>query len=86
MNRITRIKQKLGVLKPHHLEIVDDTPKHAGHIENQIQLETHLTIFIAAESLKENSRVSQHRIIKELIGDEFDQGLHALSIKILNEK
>lgn len=86
MNRIDRIKQKLSVLKPHYIEIVDESPKHAGHLEDSTKEATHLSLFISATSLEDETRVKQHKIIKDLLIEEFDQGLHALSIKILKQE
>jgi len=83
MTRTTRIKQKLMVLKPQYLEVIDETPKHAGHLENDELTETHLTLKIYADSLSEMPLVSQHKTIKNLLSDEFQSGLHALSIKVL---
>jgi len=85
MTRTFRIKQKLMVLKPQYLEVIDETPKHVGHLDNDGSAETHLVIKISAESLNSLSRVKQHQAINDLLSDEFGQGLHALSIKIEKE-
>ena len=84
MTRILRIKQKLMALKPHYLEVIDETPKHAGHLDDD-SAETHLVLKISAESLKLLARVKQHQAINDLLADEFESGLHALSIKIIKE-
>jgi BolA protein len=83
MTRASRIKQRLDVLKPQYIEIIDDTPKHAGHLENSEQLETHLTLIIFAQVLTEMPLVKQHKTINDHLADEFENGLHALSIKVL---
>jgi len=85
MTRTDRIKEKLMVLKPQYLEVIDETPKHAGHLGNDDSLETHLVIKIRAGSLNDLSRIKQHQTINDLIADEFEDGLHALSIKIIKE-
>ena len=82
MNRIDRIRQQLASLKPTSLEIIDESPQHAGHMEDSAAKETHLKIIITAQSLMGRSRVAQHKIINELVAGEFDSGLHALTIKI----
>jgi BolA family transcriptional regulator, general stress-responsive regulator len=84
MTRATRIKEKLMVLKPQYFEIIDETPKHAGHL-NDDSLETHLVIKISSNSLNDLPRVRQHQTINDLVADEFESGLHALSIKVLKE-
>ena len=85
MTRITRIKQKLDVLKPQYLEIIDETPKHSGHFESETLLETHLVIKISTDNLYNLSLVAQHKIINDLLKEEFQDGLHALSIRILKK-
>lgn len=83
MTRATRIKEKLMVLKPQYFEIIDETPKHAGHLENNDSPETHLVIKISSSSLTDLSRLRQHQTINDLLASEFESGLHALSIKVL---
>ncbi|MGC0371559.1 MAG: hypothetical protein DGJ47_000248 [Rickettsiaceae bacterium] len=83
MNRINRIKDKLAALNPHKLKIIDQSKQHAGHAGNPHDLgETHFTIQISSESLNGKSKVQQHRIINDLLREEFNSGLHALSIII----
>ncbi|WP_316354387.1 BolA family protein [Candidatus Trichorickettsia mobilis] len=83
MQRSERIKQKLAALKPHYLEIIDQTSLHVGHAEHADgSAETHFSIKISADILKEKTRLEQHSIINKLLDDEFSNGLHALSIKI----
>ncbi|NRB10425.1 MAG: BolA family transcriptional regulator [Rickettsiaceae bacterium] len=82
MNRKVRIEQKLSVLKPHYLEIIDDSKSHIGHSGNPGDKESHLTIKLATKLLAGKKRIEQHKIINELLKEEFANGLHALSIKI----
>jgi len=83
--RTDRIKERLNSLKPTYLEIIDESSGHQGHYQSSSH-ETHLKLIIAAQSLGEYTLLKQHKIIKELIAEEFDQGLHALTIKVINEK
>lgn len=83
MSRKDNIQTKLGVLNPHFLKVIDQSQEHAGHSGNPDgSLESHFSIEIAAKELENLPLVKQHRIINELVKEEFDQGLHALSIKI----
>ena len=83
MNRKENIQTKLSVLNPHFLEIVDESTLHAGHAGNPNgNAESHFAIKIAAKELDNLSLVKQHRIINNLLKEEFDNGLHALSISI----
>lgn len=84
MNRTKRIEEKLLALKPHHLKVIDDTPAHHGHAGNPGSGESHFNIEIAAAELEGLSRVEQHKLINNLLKDEFTSGLHALSVKIVD--
>lgn len=82
MKRIDNIKRKLAVLKPHYLEVIDESHLHVGHIGNSGLPETHFAIKISAGLFKGMSLIDQHKILNQLLKDEFENGLHALSIKI----
>lgn len=86
MNRYTRIKNKLSVLKPHYLEIIDQSTSHAEHFEDVNSSETHFKINIAAEIFHDLSLLKQHNMVNELLKEEFNDGLHALSINIINKQ
>lgn len=65
------------------LEVEDDSARHAGHAGAGDAIETHFTIRIAAAKLSELGRVGGHRAVNDALKDEFDTGLHALTIRIL---
>lgn len=81
MTRINRIKRKLDVLKPHYCEIIDDSLKHAGHTSGAT--ESHFILKIAADIFQDKGLLAQHKIINQLLVDEFASGLHALTINII---
>jgi len=83
MNRIDRIKQKLSVLKPSYLEIIDQSLLHAHHNGMNGKQETHISINISVDRLKQEPLIMQHRAINHLLKDEFNLGLHALKIVIV---
>ncbi len=83
MNRTERIKIKLAVLKPDHLEIIDESEGHRGHFDSAGEEGTHLKVIISSPSLTGGNILKNHRIINKLLAAEFQEGLHALKIKIL---
>jgi len=83
MNRQETIEQKLSVLKPQYLEIINDSYLHSSHHSSPANGESHFTIKILADSLSCHSLIEQHKIIKNLLKEEFTRGLHALSIIIV---
>jgi len=83
MNRQETIEQKLSVLKPQYLEIINDSYLHSSHNSSPANGESHFTIKILADSLSCHSLIEQHKIINGLLKEEFSRGLHALSIIIV---
>lgn len=68
---------------PTRLEVVDDSERHRGHGGWREGGETHFRITIASPSLDGLSRVAQHRAINAALADQFQMGLHALQIKVV---
>ena len=84
MNREERIKNILmSSLVPTHLDIQDQSEAHKGHKGTHDNGETHYQVTISSKSFKDKSRVECHRQINTLLKEEFETGLHALSIKII---
>ena len=83
MNRQKRIAHKLAVLKPHYLEIINDSHLHINHSESPGLDDSHFTIKISSTELEHKNRLQQHKMINELLKEEFSSGLHALSIKVI---
>ena len=84
MKRKEIIEQKLSVLNPHIMDVIDKSADHVGHAGNPgAEGETHFDIVIGSDELINLSKLAQHRIINNLLKEEFKNGLHALSIKVL---
>ncbi|MEL6824955.1 MAG: BolA family protein [Pseudomonadota bacterium] len=82
MSRSERIHTTLTkVFSPSALEVLDDSHKHAGHAGAQPEGETHYTVKIISPAFEGLSRVAMQRAVMDALKDEFDSGLHALSIK-----
>ena len=85
MSKKEIIETKLSVLNPHFLKITDQSHLHAGHVGNPDgNQESHFAVEISSDALRGISLIKQHRLINNLLKEEFDSGLHALSIKIKN--
>lgn len=81
-SRTERIREKLTeAFEPEQLDVVDDSARHAGHAGASPQSETHFNVVIVAEAFRGLSRVQIQRTIHMALGDEFESGLHALSVK-----
>ena len=87
MNKKEIIEQKLSVLNPHILKVVDQSSSHKGHAGNPNgEGNSHFAVTISSDKLEGVDKLMQHRMINHLLKDEFASGLHALTIKILQKK
>ena len=67
---------------PSHLEIIDDSAEHIGHVGSQHGA-GHYTVIISNEDLINLSRIEAHRKIYAALDDLIPQEIHALKIKIV---
>lgn len=75
------ILRKLNMLKPHQLDVIDDSAKHAGHAGAKgLNGESHFTVRVVADAFEPLSTVQRHRLIYTLLAEEMEGGIHALSI------
>ena len=65
-------------------EVNDISVLHKGHNNFDGRGETHFIIILNSNSKNKESKLKIHRKINELLKNEFNSGLHALEIKILN--
>ncbi|MBB4305672.1 BolA protein [Rhodobium orientis] len=80
-----KIEAKLKLaLRPESIRVEDESAKHAGHIERHGHADpdgdTHFRVWIVSDMFAGKSRVECHRMITDLLAEEFDAGLHALAI------
>ncbi|KAF9624015.1 hypothetical protein IFM89_007713 [Coptis chinensis] len=82
VSRASRIKNKLqSALEASILEVDDVSYQHAGHSAvKDNNNETHFNVKIVSPKFDGQSLVKRHRMVYDLLGEELDSGLHALSI------
>jgi len=79
---ISEMKQRLAVLAPEHIEIVDESALHAGHAGAKSGGGHYQLTLIAAAFTGQNS-MARHRAIYQALGDLMTTRIHALSITAL---
>ncbi|MEZ5994477.1 MAG: BolA family protein [Hyphomonadaceae bacterium] len=67
---------------PVHFALTDQSGQHAGHAGARPGGETHYHVAIAAAAFGGLSRVARQRLVYEALREEFDTGLHALSLDL----
>lgn len=69
-------------LNPGHLEIYNDSHKHAGHREAGDAINTHFRIEISKDFI-DGSRIDKHRAIMRSISKYMNNPIHAVEIKLI---
>ena len=78
-----RLKSKLiGAFAPVHLEIVDESALHAGHVGARPEGETHFRIHIVADGFAGLTRVQRQRAVYDVLAEELAGPVHAMSLKL----
>lgn len=79
MNREQRINDLISTeLNPQHLEVHNES--HMHHVP--VNSETHFKLIIVADKFTGISRINRHRLVNQLLADELQNGLHALSLHL----
>ncbi|HOO82515.1 MAG TPA: BolA family protein [Alphaproteobacteria bacterium] len=69
-------------LHPTHMELINESHKHADHAGDNGSGQTHYKLIIVSEAYKGLSRIECHRITMVILDEAFKDGLHALSLKL----
>jgi BolA protein len=87
MSRTDRIKILLEKeFFPIFLNIQNDSDKHKGHAGYGADGESHFTITLYSKKFLGLNRVARQRLVYDLLKTEFEQGLHAVSLKLGTEE
>ena len=76
-----RIRNNLAFLQPVALELVDQSEAHRGHAGWRDGGETHFDLTVVSAAFAGKSRVQRQRLVLGALKEEFEAGLHALSIQ-----
>ncbi|MAF98598.1 MAG: BolA family transcriptional regulator [Micavibrio sp.] len=68
--------------EPLHLEVINESAKHAGHAGDDGSGQTHFLIVMTSEKFTGKNRVQKHQMVNQLLLPFFDYGLHALSLRL----
>lgn len=79
MSRKNRIEKLVSQeLAPVYLNVEDESANH--HVPEGAQ--THFKITVVSSRFIDLSRIARHRLLNQLLKEEFELGLHALSMHL----
>jgi BolA family transcriptional regulator, general stress-responsive regulator len=76
------LRERLAVLRPVRLELVDDSLLHAGH-EGARKGGGHYRLLIVSAEFSGKSTLNRHRLVFDSLGELMRGRIHALSIQPL---
>jgi BolA protein len=78
----TIIRERLAVLEPTELTVIDDSALHAGHtgVRNG---GGHYRLTIVSSRFRNCSTLQKHRLVYDALGSLMKQEIHALSLNAL---
>ena len=70
-----------AALDPTHLEVVNDSGQHAGHMGDDGTGESHFTVIVESEAFAGLNRVQRQRLVNQALADLLSSRIHALAIR-----
>jgi BolA family transcriptional regulator, general stress-responsive regulator len=80
MNAAASIRERLAVLEPVELDLVDESAQHAGHAGARPGGQTHWRLTIVSPRFSGRSTVERHRMVYQALGELMQNPIHALAI------
>ena len=75
------LRERLAVLSPLRLEVIDDSALHAGHAGAREG--GHYRLLIVSREFAGKTTLQRHRLIHDTLGELMRSRIHALSIRSL---
>jgi BolA family transcriptional regulator, general stress-responsive regulator len=83
LSRTERMKKLLTEqFSPKLVSLTDESTRHEGHAGARPGGETHYALKLISSAFEGKSRVERQRLVYHALREEFDTGLHALSLDL----
>lgn len=69
-------------LAPQHLELIDNSHKHAGHGGAHPEGETHFHLKITSSAFEGQTQLQRQRHVYTLLAEELKERVHALELSL----
>ena len=80
--RLKVIKKLEKKFKPSVLNVIDESHLHVGHIGSSPEGETHFKVVMKSQKFLGMSKINMQREVYELLKDEMNSKIHALSLTL----
>ncbi|MBA3836267.1 MAG: BolA family transcriptional regulator [Zymomonas sp.] len=70
-----------AALSPSHLDVINDSAHHAGHMGDDGSGESHFTVVVESAAFAGQSRLARQRLVNSALGDLMAGTVHALAIR-----
>lgn len=70
-----------SALSPSHLDVINDSAHHAGHMGDDGSGESHFTVVVESAAFAGQSRLARQRLVNSALGDLMAGTVHALAIR-----
>ena len=67
---------------PVHFELINESHKHVGHAGDDGSGQTHYILIVVSDKFKGCTRLESQRMVMSELKGFFDQGLHAVQLKL----
>lgn len=69
--------------QPIHLEVVDESHLHAGHMGYREGISTHFRLVIVSEKFEGLMPIKQHKLVNTALKAQLEGDVHALAMKTI---
>jgi BolA protein len=70
-----------AALEPTHLDVINDSHQHAGHMGDDGTGESHFTVIVESPAFAGLGRVQRQRLVNKALADLLSSRIHALAIR-----
>ena len=71
----------ISYFKPYFFSVIDVSEQHRGHQNFIENVESHFEIIIVSEKFNNKNKIDRHRMVNQILKEEFLSDLHSVVIK-----
>ncbi len=75
-------KRLQEALEPTHIEVIDESHLHAGHVGARPTGNTHFRLKITSPKFNDLKPVARHQLVYKILSDLMNNPIHALAMEL----